>query len=419
MMVDIIRTDVCFAPKNGILVLMNERPVSRAYLCPPQPKNVILFCRFPQTLVQAAQRQRPFVQRHLPLVVTEGRVVRAACSQAASVGIAVGQGVVKARRLCPALVAVPLEAVDHHAETSAFLDVLADITPTVEPDGADAAYAVLDHRHFRSIEAAVASAFKGLGSCIVGYGSSRLAARACAECSLTSDRLADAAVEWLWPDDPKVVAALKRLGLDTFGQVAAVGEGALFYQFGKIGRLLHRRAQGQDLLPVRPLWPPLRADAVLNLDEYPITERVAMETAISQVCQKAEAELRALGRHGRRVVLRVETEAGAHRREWVLPAPIQSASAVKSAALRLLSQMRLSAPMTAVRILLEGLETPAARTNDLFLRGPGDDPLALEAVRRSLQMRFGTGRVILLSQRPRSVREERRACLHEKWSATL
>lgn len=303
---------------------MNERQVSRAHQYPPHSKNVILYCRFPQTLVQAAQRQQPYAQRHLPLVITEGRAVRAACYQAASAGIAVGQGIVKARRLCPALVAVPLETVDHHAETSAFLDVLTDMTPTVEPDGPDAAHAVLDHRHLHSIEAAVASAFKGLGPSIVGYGSSRLAARACAECGLTSDRRADSAVEWLWPDAPKITAALKRLGLDTFGQVTAVGEGALLYQFGKIGRLLHRRAQGQDLLPVRPLWPPLRADAVLNLDEYPITERGAMKIALTQVSQKVEVELRALGRHGRRVVLRVETEAGTHRRKWMLLAPVQA-----------------------------------------------------------------------------------------------
>lgn len=396
---------------------MNDRHLHHAH--PPQPKNLILYCRFPQTLVQAAQRQRPSVHRHLPLAVTEGRSVRAICSHAASAGVVVGMSVIKARRLCPALAVVPLEAVDHHAETSAFLDALADVTPTVEPDGPDAAYAALDRSHFRNAEVTIVNAFKNIGPFVVGHGGSRLAARACAECGLTRDRLADAAVDWLWPDDPKIVAALKRLGLNTFGEVAAVGEGALFYQFGKIGRLLHRRAQGQDLIPVRPLWPPLRADVLLNLDEYPVSERGAMEMALTQVSQKAEAELRSLGRHGRRVVLRVETEAGPHRQEWLLPTPIQNAAAVKSAALRLLGQMRLGAPVTAVRILVEGLEMPAARTNDLFLRGPGDDPAALEAVRRSLQTRFGTASVTFLAHQPRTVRQERRACLHEKWAATL
>lgn len=362
-------------------------------------------------------RQAPPAKSRLPLAVVQSQTVRAVCDSAEAVGIFVGQGIVKARRLCPALTAVPLEAVDHRPETSAFLDALADISPIVDPDGPDAAFSVVRRSDIRAMQGVFATSLSYAGPSLVGFGASRLEARACAECGLLPDHLADASVQWLWLDDPKVVAVLLRLGLETFGQVAAVGEGALFYQFGKIGRLLHRRALGQDLLPVRPLWPPVRSDAVLHFDECALTQRSQMEAAIMQVSQQTEAELRALGRHGRRVVLRVTTEAGAHRREWLLPAPVQSAAAVHSAAARLLSQMNLSAPVMELRLLVEELETPAARTNDLFLRGPGDDPAVLEAVRRSLQTRFGKNGVCVLGQRPRSVREDRRACLHEKWQA--
>ncbi len=254
---------------------MNDPQFSYNLPCQSQPKSLVIYCRFTETLIRAAVRHTSHGQRHLPLAVTEGRFVRAICSQAATAGIVLGMSVIQARRFCPVLTTVPLEAVDPYAETSAFLDTLADITLTVEPDGPDAAYAVLDRSQFRMAEAAISNPLNGLGPCpcIVGYGASRIAARACAECGLTNDRLADAAVGWLWPDDARIVAALRRLGLDTFGQVAAVGEGALFYQFGKTGRLLHRRASSQDLIPACPLWPPLRADALLNLDEYPTAGR--------------------------------------------------------------------------------------------------------------------------------------------------
>ena len=378
-------------------------------------QKLVVYYRLPQLLIEAAIRQVPFTKRRFPLVVVQDQNVRAACNQAEAAGISVGQSVVKARRLYPALTTILLEAIDHRPETSAFLDALADLSPIVDPDGPDSAFAVMHHSDIRAVRNLASDMFTCLGPSVVGIGSSRLAAYACAESGLSPDHLADASVQWLWPDDPKVVAALLRLGLETFGQVAAVGEGALFYQFGKIGRLLHRRSLGQDLLPVRPLWPPVRSDAVLHFDEFALTQRSQMEAAVMQVCQQAEAELRVLGRHGRRVVLRVTTEAGAHRREWSLPAPVQSAAAVRSAATRLLSQMTLSAPVTELRLLVEELETPTARTNDLFLRGPGDDPAALEAVRRSLQTRFGNNGVFVLGQKPRSVREDRRACLHEKW----
>lgn len=384
-----------------------------------QPKllsrNLVVYCRFPQLLAKAATRQAPPSKTRLPLAVIQNQTVQAICDKAEAAGIVAGQSVVKARRLCPVLTAIPLEAVDHRPETSTFLDALADISPVVDPDGPDAAFAVVRRSDVRAMRGFSAELLASIGPSVIGIGASRLAARACAECSLPSDRLEDASVQWLWPDDPKVLAALLRLGLETFGQVAAVGEGALFYQFGKIGRLLHRRSLGQDLLPVRPLWPPVRSDAILCFDEYPLTQRGQMEAAIMQVSQQAEAELRGLGRHGRRVVLRVTTEAGAHRRDWSLPAPIQSAAQVRSAATRLLGQIPLSAPVTELRLLVEELETPAARTNDLFLRGPGDDPAVLESVRRSLQTRFGKNGVFVLGQRPRSVREDRRACLHEKW----
>lgn len=387
----------------------------RAQLPKSASQKLVVYCRFPKLLTRAATRQAPPSKSRLPLAVVEGHSVRAICDRAEAAGIFVGQGIIKARRLCPALTAVSLEAVDHRAETSTFLDALADVSPVVDPDGPDAAFAVLCRSDISSMQNLLVALLSCVGPAIIGIGTSRVAARACAECSLPSDRLADASVQWLWPDDPKVVAVLLRLGLETFGQVAAVGEGALFYQFGKIGRRLHRRSVGQDLLPVRPLWPPVRSDTVLHFDEFALTQRGQMEAAVMQVSQQAEAELRALGRHGRRVVLRVTTEAGAHRREWLLPAPVQSAAQVRSAATRLLSQMTLSAPVTELRLLVEELETPAARTNDLFLRGPGDDPAALEAVRRSLQTRFGKNGVFVLGQRPRSVREDRRACLHEKW----
>jgi hypothetical protein len=51
----------------------------------------------------------------------------------------------------------------------------------------------------------------------IGFGVSRTAARACAECGLPSACLPEADVIYLWPEDPDVTARLRRLGLTTFG----------------------------------------------------------------------------------------------------------------------------------------------------------------------------------------------------------
>ncbi len=387
-------------------------------------KSLVIYCRVPGLLAQAARRARPESEACCPLAVTEGRFVRAVCPLAAHAGIKPALSVVQARRLCPLLLTIPAEAVSHQSDTSAFLDILADFSPNVEPDGPDAAYAVLNAVAGGHSLAERVGESLGL-SVIVGMGISRLAARACGECALPPEHLPDAAVAWLWPEDRKVVDALKRLGLDTFGQVAAVGEDALFYQFGRVGRLLHRRSQGQDLTPVRPLYPPARADAGYDSGECPIEDRERLNAVLSHVSEEAAAQLIAFGKHGRRVILRLTTEEarkrGELRREWSLPAPVQGHKDVLRAVLRLFSQMitekAITAPVTAVRLLVEGLEMPQARTADLFARGPGDDPAMLEAVRRSLIARFGLRSLAMASQLPVSLRQERQACLREKWEA--
>ena len=392
--------------------------------------TLVIYCRLPGLLALAARRARPASEARCPLAVTEAGLIRSVCRLAACAGLHPGMSVVQARRLCPMLLTVPLEAVACQPDTSAFLDILADLTPDVEPDGPDVAYAVLDsategHR----LTHRIAEELKLVA--VVGMGYSRLAARACAECGLPPECLPDASADWLWPEDRKVVDALKRLGLDTFGQVAAVGEDALFYQFGRIGRLLHRRSLGQDLTPVRSLYPPLRADVSHDCGEYPIENRQHLHSALTYLSGEAASELLKLGKFGRRVVLRLTTEKpntekpntetsageiGELRRAWSLPSPVQAQEDLLRASLRLLSQMPLTAPVTALRLLVEELEIPCARTPDLFTRGPGDDPLMIAAVQRSLVARFGLKSLSLAAKLPVSFRQERHACLRNKWA---
>ncbi len=380
--------------------------------------TTVIYCRLPGLLAQAARGKHEITVRG-PLVVAEGRIVRDACSLALAAGVKVGARVVQARRLCPLLLAVPLEAVDSRRETNWLLDMLADLSPIVEPDGPDAAYVDVTGLDAGAIECALTASIQRdfMLRPIIGFGSCRLAARACAECSLPPGCLDNADVAWLWPEDETVIARLKRLGLDTFAEVAVLPEEALRLHFGRIAPLLHRRAHGDDLTPVRPLYPPPRADAHLSFDDFPLSDRSMLETALGMITTEAAVQLSLLGKHGRRIVLRVETEVGDRRSEWLLPAPIQSAEDVSRSARRLLGQMRLPAPVIGLRLLVDDLETPVARTPDLFARGPGDDPASLAAVRRALEARFGTGSVRLLSCMPRTARDERRSSLGEYWQA--
>ena len=166
------------------------------------------------------------------------------------------------------------------------MDVLADMSPIIEPYALDAAFVDLTGSTVGSEEVqARLEAALGLKP-IVGLVFSRLAAQACAESKV--DRLENASVDWLWPDDAAVAARMKRLGIDTFGQVAEDGEEALRLHFGKIAPLMHRRAHGEDLTPVRALYPPPSVDVTIDCGEAPIDNREKLGQVVDRASKRAE-----------------------------------------------------------------------------------------------------------------------------------
>ena len=381
--------------------------------------RLIAFCRLPGLLAFSARLSRSPGEAPSPLVVSEGRLVRDGCQRAQSRGIQTGISVIQARRLCPVLLVVPLETVNHQGQTNAFLDQLADLSPVVEPFGPDAAFADvtgLSPKDIAGCLAAWSAATLDLAP-VVGFGISRVAARACGECGLLPQRLAEADVSFLWPEDSRVTARLKRLGLATFGQVAEMPESVLVYHFGRIGRPLHRRAHGIDFSPLAALYPPPRADAWLDLSEYPLADAGKLDAVLARVAERVAQQLRCLGRYGRRMVLRLSTERGEVRRERGLPVAIQEASDVLRFARALLRQTVLPAPVTAVRLLVEETEMPVAQTASLFPDKAKDTEATLRVTRRMLHARFGAKALQTLSQLPVSLRDERRTLVQEALAA--
>lgn len=376
-----------------------------------QSEKRVLYVRQPGLLAQSAK----LPDDPQPLAVSNGKVIRDVCPFALVRGVFANQSVVQARRLCSSLRLIPLEAINARALSHEFLNCLAALSPCVEPEGPNAGYADMTGFSFEavSLEARLHS-LTGFGP-LLGLGPSKLAARACAECELPSDRLAEASVRWLWPEDEKVVARLRRLGLNTFGDVSSLSEEHLFYQFGKIGRLLHRRACGQDLAPVRSLYPPPHAEDRLDFSEFPLSDRTMLQASLAQLAHEVAAQLNLAGQVGRRIIVQVQTERENLEWEWTPPLPVQSVMDVTRAAQRLLMQMPLTGPVLSLALRAEELETPNATTADLFAGRMLRDTLALDAARRLLTDRYGPQALMALSQRPQTTRQKRRAAEQKMW----
>ena len=371
----------------------------------------ILYVRQPGLLALAAAQARelPIV---LPVAVEEGRLVRDANLTALEMGVRRGESVTRARRLCSLLLVVPLEGIDARLLSRRLWNVLASISPTVEPDGADAVFATLERGEEARVREKLAALIPGLPCARFGVGPTKLVARAVAE-SGGSLELAPVS-SLLWPSDPKVAAKLLRLGLSTFGEVAAIGESALIYQFGrKVGTLLHRRAQGIDSDPIRPTWPPrqvaLRRDFTLD----PIEDRACLERELARLVGKVSKELVASGRFARRIALFLVTERSSRSREVLPPLPLQSEREIYRAALRLLSFLPPDAPVTRLGLVLSDLDLPAAQSLSLFDATGAESRLRLERAKRLVVERYGPKALTTLGKLPLARRDQRRSLARE------
>lgn len=365
----------------------------------------ILYCAQPGLLAKAYSSAGP-------VAIAEGKLIRDASPCARHRGVFRGQSVLRARRLCPALLVVPLEQVEARLLSQQLYDVLADLSPTVEPVGPDAVFAVIEPSAQGLVLPRLAACFPELTP-LLGAGASKLVARTLAESGV--ERFALAPSHFLWPQNTALTGKLARLGLDTIGAVAQVGEAALRFQLGaKLGSLLYRRSLGLDSDPVLALWPLPHVACSRRFDLEPLENKACLDAQLVALAQQAAAELASLRRFGRLVTLRVETERGASSPSWRPPWPIQSPGEVLGAARRLLALQPPHAPVAALHLTIAELELPQAESLSLFDTMGVDRRRRLEAAKRFIVARYGTKALTTLGNVPLALRDRRRALVGAK-----
>ena len=373
--------------------------------------TTILYIHIPGLLSLASARVSAQEMGLVPVAVSEGKTVRDASQQARHAGVHVGQSVLRARRLCPVLLIIPLEQVDPRPLSHCLYDVLAEFSPTVEPVAPDAAYVVLERGEEPLIRRRLGEAFPEL-SPVLATGSSKLIARTLAESGVAAFDLAPS--HFLWPEDAAITGKLERLGLHTTGEVAHTGETALRYQFGhKLGSLLYRRAQGLDSDPVLSLWPLPTIDLARRFDLEPLEDATCLDVHIVALARQGAGELTQLRRYGRVVTLAVETERGKSEHSWRPPWPIQSPAEVVSAARRLLTLQPLHSPVVSLRLTIAELELPQAESLSLFDSVGVENRRRLEAAKRFVVARYGSKALTTLGKVPVALRDRRRELVRE------
>jgi DNA polymerase-4 len=340
--------------------------------------------------------------RGRPLIVggSGRRGVVASCSyEARAYGIRSAMPSGQARRLCPHAVFVSGNY-DRYSEYSRRLHgVFASFTPLVEPIALDEAFLDVGGavRLFGPGEVIGAEirrrVLDELGlSASVGVATSKLVAKLASEAAKPKATLSGIVpgagvvvvrpgeelgflhpkpVEVLWGVGPATSVRLRRLGVTTIGDLAAVPLEALVVALGDAnGRHLHDLAWGRDHRPVEADRP---TKSIGHEETYAHDkdDRDELHREVVRMADAVAARLRANGLAGRTVVLKVRFgDFATITRSQTLPGAVDTGPVIARVAATLLDQVDISAGVRLLGLSASNLVRGAARQLSLDMSGP-------------------------------------------------
>ncbi len=354
------------------------------------------------------QRDDPHL-RGRPVIVGAG-VVLAASYEAKAHGVRTAMSVGVARRLCPKAIVVRPRMSAYAQASRAVYRVFDDTTPLVEGLSIDEAF--LDVRGFRRLSGTpteIAVRLRGevrerVGLPItVGIARTKFLAKVASGVAKPDGLLVvppdgelaflhPLPLERLWGVGPVTARKLHHVGITTVGQVARLAEDTLVALLGQAsGRHLHALAHNRDPRPVQVRRRRRSIGAQRALGRSP-TSVDDVDAAIVALVDRVSGRMRAAGRAGRTVVLRLRFDDFSRAtRSHTLPDATASTQAILTTARGLLA---IAVPMierrgiTLVGVAVSNLDDGRAVQLALPLDRHNSD--ALDAALDEVRQRFGS-----------------------------
>lgn len=250
-------------------------------------------------------------------------VVTTATYEARASGIFSGMPVMKAARLAPQAILLPVDYACYRHYSHQFKTAIATITTRIEDTGIDEIYLDLsqipeeDLTLARRIKQAVHTA-TGL-SCSIGIAPNKLLAKICSDLDkpdgLTILALTDIPNR-IWPlavgkingIGPKAVKKLTSLGIITIGQLAQADLRFLQSHFGRSYSVwLYEAARGIDTRPVIVDAEPksISREITFERDLHPRQDRILLSQAFTRLCIQVAEDLQHKGYAGRTISIKL------------------------------------------------------------------------------------------------------------------
>lgn len=196
-------------------------------------------------------------------------------------------------------------------------------------------------------------------------------------------------------NDPNVFDTLRRWGLRTLGELAALPPDAVAARLGQRGVAWQRLARGDDRRPLVPAVPEERYEQALDL-AWPIDGLEPLSFVLGRLMEPLSAQLERRGRGAAVLHVRlhlVKTEDGrraVHERSLQLPAPMRDARALRT--LALLDLESHPPPAAIERVIVAVDPTPGRVLQFSLLARPLPSPEQLSTLTARLTALMGEGR---------------------------
>ena len=254
-------------------------------------------------------------------------VITTATYAARAFGVGSAMGVMKAAKLCPDAILLPVDFAQYRHYSRTFKDIVLDIAPLVEDRGVDEIY--IDFTDVpggqreggrvlaRLIQKAITDA-TGL-TCSIGVAPNKLLAKMASELNKPNG------ISIIHPEDlqtkiwplacrkingigPKADEKLKAHNIHTIGDLAMKERDWLVQQFGKsYGAWLHDAAHGLDDRPVVTESEPvsMSRETTFEKDLHVVHDRAALGDIFTSLCQQVAADLKRKGYVGKTIGIKL------------------------------------------------------------------------------------------------------------------
>ena len=254
-------------------------------------------------------------------------VITTATYAARQFGVGSAMGLMKAAKLCPLAILLPVDFEEYRRYSQQFKALITEIAPLMEDRGVDEVYIDFSDVPGGQREGGRALArlmqraiFEQTGlTCSVGVAPNKLLAKMASEFNKPkgiSVVYEDDLATMVWPlpcrkingIGPKADEKLKSHGIETIGQLASRDLQWLMDTFGqRTGAWLHAASHGQDDRPVVTESEPvsLSRETTFERDLHAVRDRAALSAVFTRLCEQVAADLQRKGYVGKTIGIKL------------------------------------------------------------------------------------------------------------------